>query len=155
MKKGGACFKEFGPLFSASGGFGADFTQNSLLATFRPDLLHLPTTNGEHCTGDVTNMGEAIGTITIASHRLGEAIRPLLPKSSSFHHKRSAELAEDVYWIDGRTTLSGEQIICASACFLFFASWLDRATTLLQGPRCRCRWLNWSASLSRRSLAVV
>ena len=57
MKKGGACFKEFGPFFSASSGFGADFTQNSLLATFP--------TNGEHCTGDVTNMGGAIGTITI------------------------------------------------------------------------------------------
>ena len=33
-------------------GFGADFTNNSLLAQYRPDLLHLPTTNGEHCTGD-------------------------------------------------------------------------------------------------------
>ena len=43
----------------------SDFTQNSLWATFRPDLLHLPTTNGEHCTGDVTNMGEATGTFTI------------------------------------------------------------------------------------------
>ena len=65
MKKSGACFKEFGPFFSASSGFGADFSQLSLLTTYRPDLLHLPTTNGERCTGDVTNMGEAIGTITI------------------------------------------------------------------------------------------
>ena len=56
--KGGASFKEFRPFFFASGGFGADFTQNSLLATCRPDLLHLPTTNGEHCTG------EAMGAIT-------------------------------------------------------------------------------------------
>jgi len=45
----------------ASGGFGADFTQNSLLAQYRPDLMHLPTTNGEHCTGDGIKMGEAIG----------------------------------------------------------------------------------------------
>ena len=42
----------------AAGGFGADFTQNSLLAKYRPDLLHLPTTNGEHCTGDGIKMGE-------------------------------------------------------------------------------------------------
>ena len=41
------------------------FTQSSLLATYRPDLLHLPTTNGEHCTGDVFKMGEAIGARTI------------------------------------------------------------------------------------------
>ena len=40
----------------AGGGFGADFTQNSLPA--RPDLLHLPTTNDEHCTGDAIKMGE-------------------------------------------------------------------------------------------------
>ena len=38
----------------AGGGFGADFTQNSLLAQYRPDLLHL-----EHCTGDAIKMGEA------------------------------------------------------------------------------------------------
>ena len=44
---------------TAPGGFGADFTSNSLLAQYRPDLLHLPTTNGEHCTGDGIKMGDA------------------------------------------------------------------------------------------------
>merc|ERR1712127_430750 len=53
--------KEYGAVILASGGFGADFTQNSLLAQYRPDLMHLPTTNGEHCTGDGIKMGEAIG----------------------------------------------------------------------------------------------
>ena len=43
-----------------AGGFGADFTSNSLLAQYRPDLLHLPTTNGEHCTGDGIKMGEVL-----------------------------------------------------------------------------------------------
>merc|ERR1712187_240391 len=57
--------KEFGPVIFATGGFGADFTQNSLLAQYRPDLLHLPTTNGEHCTGDAIKMGEAVGAKTI------------------------------------------------------------------------------------------
>eukprot|EP00434_Breviolum_minutum_P024189 symbB.v1.2.021355.t1/scaffold1839.1/size99268/11 len=60
-EKGGQNFQEFGPVILASGGFGADFTSNSLLAQYRPDLLHLPTTNGEHCTGDGIKMGEAIG----------------------------------------------------------------------------------------------
>ena len=60
-KKAGKVVKEFGPMVLASGGFGAD----SLLATYRPDLLHLPTTNGEHCTGDAIKMGEAIGAATI------------------------------------------------------------------------------------------
>ena len=48
-----------------TGGFGADFTSDSLLAKHRPDLMHLPTTNGEHCTGDGIKMGEAIGARTI------------------------------------------------------------------------------------------
>merc|ERR1719436_2211136 len=63
--KGGLEVKEYGPVIFASGGFGADFTQNSLLAQYRPDLLHLPTTNGEHCTGDGIKMGEEIGAKTI------------------------------------------------------------------------------------------
>merc|ERR1712083_994513 len=64
-RKGGATIKEHGPVIWASGGFGADFGGESLLATYRPDLLHLPTTNGEHCTGDAIKMGEAIGASTI------------------------------------------------------------------------------------------
>merc|ERR1711904_419856 len=63
--KAGATYKEFGPVVFASGGFGADFGQDSLLAKYRPDLLHLPTTNGEHCTGDGIKMGEEIGGKTI------------------------------------------------------------------------------------------
>jgi len=64
-EKGGIDIKEFGAVILASGGFGADFTQNSLLAQYRPDLMHLPTTNGEHCTGDGIKMGEAIGAKSI------------------------------------------------------------------------------------------
>jgi succinate dehydrogenase/fumarate reductase flavoprotein subunit len=50
-----------GPVILATGGFGADFTSNSLLAQYRPDLMHLPTTNGEHCTGDGIKWGVALG----------------------------------------------------------------------------------------------
>jgi len=64
-EKGGAEFQEHGPVIICTGGFGADFTQNSLLAKYRPDLMHLPTTNGEHCTGDGIKMGESIGAKTI------------------------------------------------------------------------------------------
>merc|ERR1711963_80806 len=54
-----------GAVILCSGGFGADFSPNSLLGKYRPDLMHLPTTNGEHCTGDGIKMGEAIGGKTI------------------------------------------------------------------------------------------
>jgi len=64
-EKGGMEFQEHGPVILATGGFGADFTQQSLLAQYRPDLMHLPTTNGEHCTGDGIKMGEAIGAKSI------------------------------------------------------------------------------------------
>merc|ERR1712032_1161759 len=64
-EKAGTDHTEYGPVILCSGGFGADFTQNSLLAQYRPDLMHLPTTNGEHCTGDGIKMGEAIGAKSI------------------------------------------------------------------------------------------
>jgi len=64
-EKGGIDFQEHGPVIICTGGFGADFTSQSLLAKYRPDLMHLPTTNGEHCTGDGIKMGEAIGAKTI------------------------------------------------------------------------------------------
>ena len=41
-----------GPVILATGGYGADFSDDSLLKKYRPDLLYLPTTNGDHCTGD-------------------------------------------------------------------------------------------------------
>jgi len=41
-----------GPVILATGGYAADFTDNSLLRKYRPDLWDLPTTNGDHCTGD-------------------------------------------------------------------------------------------------------
>jgi len=64
-EKGGQMLKEMGPVIIATGGFGADFSQDSLLAKYRPDLMHLPTSNGEHCTGDGIKMGEAIGARTL------------------------------------------------------------------------------------------
>merc|ERR1712051_319534 len=64
-EKGGTDFNESGPVILCSGGFGADFSPDSLLGKYRPDLMHLPTTNGERCTGDGIKMGEAIGGKTI------------------------------------------------------------------------------------------
>merc|ERR1711981_854618 len=52
---------EHGPVIITTGGFGADFAEDSLLSQHRPDLSHLPTTNGEHCTGDGLKMSMAIG----------------------------------------------------------------------------------------------
>ena len=73
-------FKEFGPVLFASGGFGADLTPNSLLATCRPDLLHLPTATVStalvtrskwvRCNNHRSRVGPD------AFHRLGEAGRP-------------------------------------------------------------------------------
>merc|ERR1712226_1010626 len=57
----GKSFKEHGPVIIATGGFGADFADGSLLGKHRPDLMHLPTTNGDHCTGDGLKMTMAVG----------------------------------------------------------------------------------------------
>jgi len=61
----GAAFKEHGPVIICTGGFGADFAADSLLVKHRPDLQHLPTTNGDHCTGDGLKMAMAVGADTV------------------------------------------------------------------------------------------
>jgi len=46
----------------ATGGFGAgNIMRGGILERIRPDLMHLPTTNGEHCTGDGIEFAQAIG----------------------------------------------------------------------------------------------
>ena len=59
----------FRPIFSKhfhpASGSAAFLPKDSLLAKYRPDLLHLPTTNGDHTTGDGIKMGEAIGARSI------------------------------------------------------------------------------------------
>ncbi|KAI8911218.1 FAD binding domain-containing protein [Powellomyces hirtus] len=61
----GKTYKESGPVIIATGGYAADFTETSLLKKYRPELCHLPTTNGDHCTGDGIKLTEAIGGNTL------------------------------------------------------------------------------------------
>jgi succinate dehydrogenase/fumarate reductase flavoprotein subunit len=64
-EKGGARHKMMGPVVLATGGYAADFTPDSLLKKYRPEIYDLPTTNGDHCTGDGIKMVLAIGGNTI------------------------------------------------------------------------------------------
>ncbi|RIB03639.1 hypothetical protein C2G38_2122616 [Gigaspora rosea] len=60
VKDGQTC-KEYGPVILATGGYAANFTEDPLLKKYRPDIYNLPTTNGEHSTGDGHKMVIAIG----------------------------------------------------------------------------------------------
>lgn len=60
-EKDGKVHEAYGVVIITTGGFGADFTENSLLSKYRPDLGHLPTTNGSHCTGDGIKMAQSVG----------------------------------------------------------------------------------------------
>ncbi|TEB37469.1 fumarate reductase [Coprinellus micaceus] len=51
----------YGPVVLATGGYAADFTEDSLLKKHRPEYWNLPTTNGEHCTGDGHKLAMAAG----------------------------------------------------------------------------------------------
>merc|ERR1712137_1452508 len=60
-QKDGQTFTDYGAVVICTGGYGADFTEDSLLKKYRPDVLHLPTTNGDHCTGDGIKLACDIG----------------------------------------------------------------------------------------------
>merc|ERR1719214_507236 len=69
-EQGGQKKQVKGIVILATGGYGADFGSDSILAKVNgkvsvdgqfPDMLKLSTTNGDHCTGDGIKMAEAIG----------------------------------------------------------------------------------------------
>lgn len=65
-----------GPVIMATGGYAADFTKNSLLRKFRPDIIDLPSTNGNHATGDgqkiiMKNSGVGIDLDKVQVHPTG------------------------------------------------------------------------------------
>jgi len=60
-EKDGKKFNEYGVVVIATGGFGADFSSDSLLTKYRPDLSPLSTTNGSHCSGDGLKMAAEVG----------------------------------------------------------------------------------------------
>lgn len=55
----------YGPVVLATGGYAADFTSDSLLKKHRPEYYDLPTTNGDHCTGDGQKIAMAVGASAI------------------------------------------------------------------------------------------
>jgi|EP01049_Picozoa_sp_SAG25_P002032 flavocytochrome c len=81
VDKGGTLHSAHGPVILSTGGFGADFTPDSLLADIESEwnqlaafddvpsaagrLMQLPTTNGEHCTGDGIKMAQILGGNTV------------------------------------------------------------------------------------------
>lgn len=65
-----------GPVILATGGYAADFTKNSLLRKYRPDIIDLPSTNGTHATGDgqkivMKNSGMGIDMDKVQVHPTG------------------------------------------------------------------------------------
>ncbi|KAJ8517317.1 hypothetical protein ONZ45_g5501 [Pleurotus djamor] len=49
----------------ATGGYAADYSASGYLSTFRPDLINLPTTNGDHATGDGHRLASSLNASLI------------------------------------------------------------------------------------------
>ena len=62
---GGKTETAYGPVILATGGYAADFTEDSLLKKYRPEFWELPTTNGDHCTGDGHKIAISVGASAI------------------------------------------------------------------------------------------
>ena len=64
-----------GPVIMSTGGYAADFTKNSLIRKYRPDIIDLPSTNGSHATGDgqklFKNHGQVLDMEKIQVHPTG------------------------------------------------------------------------------------
>ncbi|EMG46126.1 osm1 Fumarate reductase [Candida maltosa Xu316] len=65
-----------GPVILSTGGYAADFTKNSLIRKYRPDIIDLPSTNGSHATGDgqkivQKNKGQVLDMDKIQVHPTG------------------------------------------------------------------------------------
>jgi succinate dehydrogenase/fumarate reductase flavoprotein subunit len=76
FEQGGETQQEYGQVILATGGYAADFSDNGLLAKYRPELLHLPTTNGSYSTGDGQKMvleidGAAVDLEKVQVHPTG------------------------------------------------------------------------------------
>jgi acyl-CoA oxidase len=61
----GTTKQAYGPVILATGGYGADFSRDGILAKVRPDLLNLATTNGDHCTGDGIKLANEVGGASV------------------------------------------------------------------------------------------
>lgn len=65
-KEGKTCVEAGDSVVIATGGYGAGgLFEGSLLYKVRPDLCHLPTTNGEHCSGDGISVAQDIGAAAV------------------------------------------------------------------------------------------
>ena len=81
----GKTHQALGPVILATGGYAADFDNNSFIKKYRPEILDLATTNGPHATGDGQKMimeigGNGIDLEKIQVHPTG-LVDPKDPKS--------------------------------------------------------------------------
>ncbi|KAG9012786.1 hypothetical protein FRB93_001340 [Tulasnella sp. JGI-2019a] len=66
----GVTSKAYGPVILATGGYAADFTETSFIKQYRPELYNLPTTNGDHSTGDGHKMAMSVGAKAIDMEKI-------------------------------------------------------------------------------------
>ena len=127
FEKGGASFKEPGPVIFASGGFGTDFTLNSMLATSRPDLCTFPQPTVSTATGGATKMGS---TAFLHTRLVLDRIR------SPGKYRRIVRVAERLFfahlcWFEANV---GPEAVFGTMIHLFQFSLADKEQYFLRPP---------------------
>lgn len=96
-----------GPVILATGGYAADFTEDSLLKKWRPDTFDLSSTNGQHATGDGHKMLMKIGANGIDMDKVQVHPTGLIdPKDPGSKWKFLAAEGEHSLYIDSHVNIS-------------------------------------------------
>lgn len=107
VSAGGEVTEQRGSVILCAGGFGADFSEESLIARYRPDLLHLPTACAELAVGDGLRLAASLGVQKVDLERVRLTPLGLTRWDMEQHAKARPAAPEALLRLGGAVLLDG------------------------------------------------